>query len=120
MKKFLRTGLLVLAALTLGCEQPTADPDQVYRDLLVGKVWHPAAAPASNAEPQLYFSSGGGVVIGGSLAGTWSYDDGTFTLTRTVDSQTDTTTAPDLVISASQLHINYLGGLCYLVPKPDF
>lgn len=120
MKKFLRTGLLVLAALTLGCEQPTADPDQVYRDLLVGKVWQPATTPSSNAEPLLYFYSGGEVSIGGVIDGLWNYDNGVLILTRISFTQTDTTTAPDLVISASQLHINYLGGLCYLVPKPDF
>lgn len=112
-------GIGVLLTLT-ACEQPTVDPDQKYRDLLVGTTWGPDPAYSGETQPPIFlFYRNGTAQIGAGFQGTWSYEKGTLTIQRTIDGYVDVTTAPDLVISRGNLVFQYVGVLRHLVPFAD-
>lgn len=114
---------LVLLAGVLGlsgCEQPTADPDEAIRELIIhhNRAWIVDETKANHAAPVLVFSARGKLLINGATDGTWSYKKKVFTLTRTVSGilVSDTTTVPDFLATKNQLNINYEGGLCHFIP----
>lgn len=113
-------GLVLLLGMMASCEQPTVDPDEKYRDLLVSTPWGPDPAyPDDPPAPVLIFYRNGTTQIGSGFHGTWAYDGGVLTMKRTEDGLTDETRRPELVISTGKLHIQYVGVLRHLIPFTD-
>lgn len=124
--------LLLLASLLAGsCQQPTSDPDQAVRDLIVAHHWisdpayQPPFATPDPAEFQVLFDVVGAANIdAGSRLGSWTYAGGVFTLHYTDTNATggtavtETTSSPTFTVTKTSLQFNYLGGLCHLIPVP--
>jgi len=117
MNRFpVRFALLLLASLLFtSCQQPTTDPDQAVRDLIIGTTWVPDETRASWASPRAYFYQNGSALLNSTVA-TWSYKSGVLTLVYTQGTTviTEITISPSLSVTASSFSFNYLGGLCHL------
>lgn len=63
------------------CQQPTSDPDQAVRDLIVAHHWISDPAYAPPPEDQVLFSVDGTFIMkAGTLHGRWTYVGGVFTI----------------------------------------
>lgn len=110
--------LVLLLGMMASCEQPTVDPDEKYRDLLVGPQWITNGDPQNHAEPTLIFRPDGTANLNGvNDAVRWTLKKKTLTL---VHSQgTDVTTSDVFAVSTTELTLVYLGGTCHLIPFTD-
>jgi hypothetical protein len=125
MGRFSLRLVLILLALVLAvaaCKQPTTDPDQALRDLIVNKTWyHDDTNYPSETNPEnfLFNPDGTGFTHGGTWTFTWTIVSGTLTITWT---GVATTNAADvtssLAITSTTLVITYLQNPIHLTTIP--
>jgi len=105
--------------LVVSCEQPTTDPDQAIRDLLIGPTWiqDDANYPTEPGDTFRFATDGSLNKGGADNWGRWSYKSGTLTLTYTDGGSTvtETSSGANLAVTGSTLRLIFLGVTCHFV-----
>ncbi|HTH13910.1 MAG TPA: hypothetical protein VMB23_05905, partial [Spirochaetia bacterium] len=63
--------LVALGLVAVACKQPTSDPDQALRDLIVNKTWYPDTNYADTNTDIFFFQPGG---TGYTHSGNWTFN----------------------------------------------